>query len=42
MDDYIVFRVSSEFKKQLEKEAKERDMTLSAYIKSIIAERDKK
>lgn len=42
MDDYIMFRVSSDLKKKLQQEAKDRDMSLTAYIKSIIAERDKK
>lgn len=41
MKDTIIFRVSYEFKEQLQKEAKERNMTLSSYIKSIIAERKK-
>lgn len=42
MDDYIMFRISSDLKKQLQEEAKKRDLSLTAYIKSIIAERDKK
>ena len=41
MKDTIIFKVSCELKEQLQKEAKERNMTLSSYIKSIIAERKK-
>lgn len=41
MKDTIIFKVSCELKKQLQKEAKERDMSLSSYLKSIIAERNK-
>ena len=41
MKDTIIFKVSYELKEQLQKEAKERDMSLSSYIKSIIAERKK-
>ena len=39
MKDTIIFKVSYELKEQLQKEAKERDMSLSSYIKSIIAEK---
>ena len=35
MKDTIIFKVSYELKKQLKKEAKERNMTLSSYINSI-------
>ena len=38
----IIFIVDKELKALLQKEAKERSMTLSAYIKSIIAERGKR
>ena len=41
MKDTIIFKTSYELKEQLQKEAKERNMTLSSYIKSIIAERKK-
>lgn len=41
MKDTIIFKTSYELKEQLQKEAKERNMTLSSYIKSIIAERNK-
>jgi predicted DNA-binding protein len=37
----IIFRINKELKDQLKKEAKERGLTLAAYIKSIIAERDR-
>lgn len=42
MKDTIIFKVSCELKEQLQKEAKERDMSLSSYLKSIIAERKNK
>lgn len=35
----IIFKINTELKQQLKKEAKERGLTLSSYIKSIIAER---
>ena len=41
MTDTIIFKVRYELKEQLQKEAKERNMTSSSYIKSIIAERKK-
>lgn len=41
MKDTIIFKISCELKKQLQNEAKERNITLSAYLKSIIAERKK-
>ena len=41
MDENIIFMVSKELKEQLKNEAKERGLTLSAYIKSILAERKK-
>ena len=41
MKDTIIFKVSYELKEQLQKEAKERNMTLSSYIKAIITERNK-
>ena len=41
MKDTIIFKVSYELKEQLHKEAKERDMSRSSDIKSIIAERNK-
>ena len=41
MKDTIIFKTSYELKEQLQKEAKERNMTLSSYIKAIIAERNK-
>ncbi len=41
MKDTIIFKISYELKAQLQKEAKERNLTLSSYIKAIIAERKK-
>lgn len=41
MNNIITFKLSEELKNQLQKEAKEKDLTLSAYLKSIIAERKK-
>jgi hypothetical protein len=41
MNDYIMIKVTAEFKEQLKKEARERGLTLSGYIKAIIAERKK-
>lgn len=39
--DNIIFKIDVKIKEQLRAEAKERGLTLSAYIKSIIAERKK-
>lgn len=41
MTENIMFMVSKELKEQLKKEARERGLTLSGYIKAIIAERNK-
>lgn len=41
MQDRITFKLSVELKKQLKQEAREKGLTLSAYIKSIVAERKK-
>lgn len=41
MTENIMFMVSKELKEQLKNEAKERGLTLSGYIKAIIAERKK-
>lgn len=41
MTENIMFWVSKELKNQLKKEAQERGLTLSGYIKAIIAERKK-
>ena len=41
MEENIIFMVSKELKEQLKNEAKQRGLTLSAYIKSILAERKK-
>ena len=41
MKDTIIFKVSPELKKQLKKEAKEKGLTLSGYLKIIIFERKK-
>lgn len=41
MKTTIIFKTTEEFKKQLMKEAKEKNLTLSAYIKSILNERGK-
>lgn len=40
-DNIIMIKIATEFKEQLKKEAKERGLTLSGYIKSILAERNK-
>ena len=39
MKDTIIFKVSYELKEQLQKEAKEKGLTLSGYLKTIIYER---
>ena len=41
MTENIMFMVSKELKEQLKQEARERGLTLSGYIKAIIAERKK-
>lgn len=41
MKENIMFFVSKELKEQLKKEAQERGLTLSGYIKAILAERKK-
>lgn len=41
MTTTIIFKTTEDFKKQLAKEAKEKNLTLSAYIKSILNERGK-
>lgn len=41
MTENIMFMISKELKEQLKKEARERGLTLSGYIKAIIAERNK-
>lgn len=41
MKENIMFRISKEFKEKLQKEAKEKNLTLSAYIKSILNGRSK-
>jgi predicted DNA-binding protein len=41
MTENIMFMVSKELKEQLKNEAKERGLTLSGYIKAIIAARKK-
>lgn len=41
MTENIIFRISPELKKLLKKEAKEKGLTLSGYLKSIISERKK-
>lgn len=41
MKTTIIFKTNEDFKKQLTKEAKEKNLTLSAYIKSILNERRK-
>lgn len=41
MKDTIIFKISCELKEQLQEEAKEKGLTLSGYLKSIIAERKK-
>ena len=38
---FIAFKVTSSFKEQLKKEAEEKGLTLSGYIKFILAERNK-
>ena len=41
MTTTIIFKTTEDFKNQLTKEAKEKNLTLSAYIKSILNERKK-
>lgn len=41
MKENIMFWISKELKEKLKKEAHERGLTLSGYIKGIIAERNK-
>lgn len=41
MNDNIMIKVTTEFKEQLKKEAREKGLTLSGYIKAILAERNK-
>ena len=41
MEDNIIFKISTELKEQLKREAREKGLTLSGYIKAIIAERKK-
>lgn len=41
MKENIMFFVTKELKEQLQKEARERGLTLSGYIKAILAERNK-
>ena len=41
MKDTIIFKISHELKEQLQKEAKEKGLTLSGYLKTIISERNK-
>jgi len=41
METTIIFKTTKEFKEQLIKEAKEKNLTLSGYIKSILNERGK-
>lgn len=41
MTENIMFMVSKELKEQLKKEAREKGLTLSGYIKAILAERKK-
>ncbi len=38
---YIHLRIEKEFKKELEKEAKEKKLSLTAYIRMILIERGK-
>lgn len=41
METTIIFKVTKELKRQLMKEAKEKNLTLSGYIKAILSERKK-
>lgn len=41
MNECIIFKVSKSFKEILKKEAEEKGLTLSGYIKAIISERKK-
>lgn len=41
MTETIILKISKEFKEQLEKEAKEKNINLSSYIRLILSERDK-
>lgn len=40
-DANIIFKISSEYKKQLKKEAEQKGLTLSSYIKMILDGRNK-
>lgn len=40
-DNIIIFKISSEYKKQLIKEAQQKGLTLSSYIKMILDGRNK-
>ena len=42
MTETIIIKVSKEFKEQLEREANEKNINLSSYIRLILSERDKK
>ena len=41
MKETIILKISKEFKEQLEKEAQEKNITLSAYIRLLLSERKK-
>lgn len=41
MSEHIIFKVDKDFKETLKKEAREKGLTLSGYIKAIISERKK-
>lgn len=41
MTETIIVKISQELKKQLEKEAKEKGLNLSAYVRLILSEREK-
>ncbi len=41
MNDTIIIKINKVFKDNLKKEAEQKGLTLSSYIKSILAERKK-
>lgn len=42
MTETIILKVSKEFKEDLEKEASDKNINLSSYIRLILSERDKR
>lgn len=40
-EEYIHFRINSEWKKQLKEEAKQKGLSLNSYLRLIVSERKK-